>query len=505
MISQSLLSLWSRYREKERADVLPASFWDVSALLVFPNLYPVGVSNLGFQTVYRLLNAIPGVSCDLLYLPDPEVQEEVASGRELCSFYLGRTPMEFDVVLFSVSFENDLTNVVKLLRWMGIPPVASDRDGRYPLLVAGGIVPSANPEPFAPIFDVIALGEAEGLVEELVGCVADAPSKRALLEKLSFHPCLYVPSVCELEEGTFLVPRVEKVRARWEAFTKEGNASCIVSPLSSFGASYIVEVSRGCPRMCKFCLSCHIYRPARFVEGSTVKRRILSSPVERVGLLGTSVSDHRGLAGVLSELLGDYSFTFSSVRVDAPEEFINAMEASGARTVTFGIEAATFRLRKFIGKPIPDELILERFKGLSGRFDTLKLYFMVGLPGETGEDVEAFGPFLEAASSAFGGRVVVSLAPFVPKPLTPFEREAFEEVSSLKAKIRAVRRLVSRIPGVRLHHELPKWSRLQALISRGDRRVGLYLAGRIKRLDGGCYLSRIPEEEALPWDFLRAF
>ncbi len=504
MISRKLLQLWQHLREGERRLVEPSSGWSLSILLVFPNYYSVGVSNLGLQTVYRVLNQHPGFVCDLVYLPEEPYQVELDAGAELVSLYLERTPMEFDVILFSISFENDLLNVVKLLKYMRIPVLSEERDDSHPLVVGGGVVPTANPEPFAPIFDLIYLGEAEVGLVEILEMWADAPERKKFLEKVKDLPWAYVPSVVELDDsGPFWVPSgLEKKRAYSKNFPVEGNFSVIISKKSTFPDTHIVEVSRGCPRRCKFCLSSHLIRPVRFVETQRILELARESPSKKIGLLGTAVSDHRGLRRVVEEA-SDLTFTFSSIRVDAHPSLFDALRRSGAKSIALGIEAATERLRSLIGKPIEDDLIVERARELSGCFETLKLYFMVGLPFEEEEDVEALGSLLEKIRKVFEGRISLSVAPFVPKPFTPFEREPFLDLSVIKARLKRMKKEALRFRGVFFNHDLPRWSKIQALISRGDRRVGLHFAGRQRKLDEHLYLSRIPSEVRVPWEFVR--
>lgn len=194
------------------------------------------------------------IVCDVLYYPDEDVIPHLEQGYELCSFYTERTPREFDAIFFSISFENDLVNVVRLLGWMGIQQLSEEREEEDPFLLCGGIVPTSNPESFAPIFDAIFIGEAEESLPKLVEILADSATKEATKKKLDELDFVYVPSFVEVEEsGGILVPKgVNKVRSYWSDFSCKGNASCVLSEYSTFKDAYIVEVSRGCPRRCKF-------------------------------------------------------------------------------------------------------------------------------------------------------------------------------------------------------------------------------------------------------------
>ncbi len=430
--------------------------------------------------------------CDVMYYPDDEILPDIEAGQELCSFYLEKTPSEFDVILFSVSFENDLLNVIRLLRLMRLPILAGERDESHPLIIGGGIVPTANPEPFAPFFDALFLGEAEAGLDGVIELYGDADSRGSFLEKVAKFKFVYVPLLESPKD-------CKKVRAFWKDVVNEPTCSCVVTPFSSFGESFMVEVSRGCPRRCNFCLSSYVCRPVRFVSVEAIKNAIEKRPVNKVGLLGTSVSEHKRLPDLIARYR-DVEFSFSSIRIDAKEQFFNVLRHSGARTLTFGIEAASQRLREAIGKPVPDELIFERLKVLSSDFEAVKLYFMVGLPGEEDGDISAFDVFLKKAKGVFKGRISLSIAPFVPKPFTPFEREPFAGQSQLKSKIKRIKKIASQFKGVNVNYDLPKWSEVQALISCGDRDVGFYLAGIKKKIDKERYLSR--KEGTLPWRFI---
>ncbi len=508
MISRRVLNRWRFYRESEKREIYPSQGWEVSVLLVFPNVYTVGVSNLGFQTIYRVLNEAQGVSCDLLYLPEDRDLMECESGFELVSFYLERTPLEFDVILFSISFENDLLNVIKLLKLMRIPVLSSEREETHPVVGAGGIVPTANPEPFAPFFDFIILGDGEDITPQILKAFSASSEKKNFLEEVSYWETIYVPSKYTIKEGLFSISIPKNnlpyplKRYIYKDFIKKGNSSVIKTPFGVFGDIDIIEVSRGCPRRCFFCLSSYLHKPVRFVKTRVVEEMVEGSSSFKIGFLGTSVSEHRGLVKVIKKF-PQKIFSFSSIRVDAHSIFIEAVRSSGSRTITFGIEAATERLREKIGKPIKDELVVERLSQLSNFFETIKLYFMVGLPDETDEDIEAFSDFIsKIISKSQKINFTISISPFVPKPHTPFERAPFDGVGNIKTKITRIRKALSSFKRIKVTYDLPKWAKIQTIISRGDRKVGLYLAGHLKGLDLTPYLSCIPSGVIVPWSIV---
>ncbi len=533
MICRALASRWDELLALEEGEKLCTRGWDLSLLLYFPNLYRVGMANMGFQSVYRMANTMSGVACDRCFLPDPSLQPPLDKGEELVSMELKQTPREFHILAFSVSFELDLLNVVRLLLWSKVPPLARERGGNDPLVIFGGIVPSANPEPFAPMADVVVVGEGEETFPSLLRVLLDEGGTRnpGLFRRLAQIPGVYVPHLYEPRFDAF--GRFVSVEAQadvplpvtwsfWRGFAEEGNTVSLVTPESSFSRAYLVEVSRGCPHLCKFCLSSHICRPLRVVS----RRRLLGyleAPYGRLGFVGTSLSHHPHLAeAVEGAVAKGKGVTFSSLRVDSPLPILKVVSQESGR-VTFGIEAATERLRGGIGKPFPQDFIMERLLYcVENGAEVLKFYFMVGLPGETDEDLEALVAFpkkLLHLCKKLGlsrPRVHISLAPFVPKPHTPFQWCVMETRDSLKEKMRRVETGLRGARGVTVTWEGPKWSLLQGLISRGDRKVGEALVRAWTSFEGNWsralkfynvspdyYLHRErTREEPFPWEIV---
>ncbi len=531
MICRTLASRWDYFLAKEEGGALCKKGWGLSLLLFFPNLYRVGMANMGFQSIYRLANQVPDVACDRCFLPEPQIQPFLDAGEELVSMELKQTPREFHALAFSVSFELDLLNVVRLLLWSRVSPLAREREDGDPLVIVGGIVPSANPEPFAPLADVVVVGEGEEVFPRLLEVLKEEGPGRdpGLLKRLAQIPGVYVPAFYTPRYDTFgryLSMEVEEDLPlpvewnHWSGFSSLGNEAAVVTPESSFPGAYLVEVSRGCPYLCRFCLSAHVYRPMRMVSRDRVMDYV-KTPHDRIGFVGTSLSHHPHLVDAVEKaVVRGKSATFSSLRIDSPLPLLKVVIKESKRA-TFGIEAATERLRRLIGKPLGEELVMDRLLYcVEEGAEVLKLYFMVGLPGERNEDLEALVAFPKRLFHLCkqGGlaipRISLSLAPFVPKPHTPFQWEAMETREELRRRLKMVESGLRRVKGVTVTWEGPKWSILQGLISRGDRKVGeaLVLAwtdfgGNWSRALKYCnlsvdyYLHRGREEaEPFPWE-----
>ena len=487
----------------------------VSFALVYPNTYAVGMSNLGFQTIYRHLNALPDVVCERVFLPDPEdLPEYQRTGTVPFSLESKRPLAEFDLVGFSITYEGDYINTLRLLRMAGIPLRAGDRRPEDPMVLMGGVCAFANPEPIAPFMDFVVVGEGEEIVGEIVAAYREAYGdtslsdrrREALLEKLTPIPGIYVPgryAVAYRDDGTIADVRPEDAapavvtKRRLKKVDEFRTISLLRTPNAEYGHLALLEVGKGCGRGCRFCLEGQIYRPVRHRSLETLRETVreIKKDSNRVGLVGACVSDYPwigGLMGVLAE--EGVEVSISSIRADSlTEELVSSLKRGGHRTLTVAPEAGTERLRHVIRKDISDAQLddacdLVRSHGIPN----LKCYFMIGLPTETDEDVEAI-PRLAArllerlrAPSRQGepfGRLTLSISSFVPKPWTPFQWAAFDSVSRLEAKLRTIKAGVRRLYNVRVLHENPREAYLQALLARGDRRVG-DLIERAARLDG---------------------
>jgi radical SAM superfamily enzyme YgiQ (UPF0313 family) len=487
----------------------------VSFALVYPNTYAVGMSNLGFQTIYRHLNALPDVVCERVFLPDPEDLPEYRRTVAVPFSLESKRPLtEFDLIGFSITYEGDYINTLRLLRMAGIPLRPAERRPQDPMILMGGVCAFANPEPVAPFMDFVVVGEGEEIVGEIVAAYREAYGaaplaarrREALLDRLTPIPGIYVPhryQIAYRDDGTIAsveagagAPAVVRKR-RLTKVDEFRTISLLRTPNAEYGHLALLEVGKGCGRGCRFCLEGQIYRPVRHRSLETLRETVreIKKDSQRVGLVGACVSDYPwigGLMGVLAE--EGLEVSISSIRADSlTEELVSSLRRGGHRTLTVAPEAGTERLRHVIRKDISDAQLdeacdLVRAHGIPN----LKCYFMIGLPTETDEDIEAI-PRLAArllqrlrVPSRQGepfGRLTLSISSFVPKPWTPFQWAAFDPVSRLEAKLRTIKNGVRRLHNVRVLHENPREAYLQALLARGDRRVA-DLIERAARLDG---------------------
>jgi radical SAM superfamily enzyme YgiQ (UPF0313 family) len=524
-VSAQLTDEIGTFRKKWK-DQLPVA-------LIYPNTYPVAVSNLGFQLVYTLLNQLEGVVCERFVYPEQH--------EPLRSLESSRLLSDFPLVFGSISFEHDYPRLAAMLAAGGLAPFAADRHPQVcagnPLVVLGGVGVFMNPEPLALFADLMVIGEAEpvlALLMERLQRFALVPRRDLLTEIAATLPGCYVPGLYQFRydpqgavEGVDIAPGMpERVRKVIASQMAQAAHSTLLSPEAELGM-YMVELGRGCSRGCRFCAAGYIYRPPRLWPAEAVLAGLADRPpqMDRIGLLGMEMASAETV-----DIIGAYlqnhgcSLSFSSLRADRiSEHTLELLAASQLKSVAIAADGCSERLRRLINKGLSEEDLLSAAERLVGAgIFHLKLYVMIGLPTETREDLEELIRLvdrLQARILPIGrerGRVsqlTLSINCFVPKPWTPFQYCAFgglddEEASqgrlepalaALKEKIRVLRRGFAHAANLQLKFDHPDQALQQAVYSRADRRIGPAL------LDIGT--GRFPFRQALrrhgldPWQF----
>jgi radical SAM superfamily enzyme YgiQ (UPF0313 family) len=513
--------------------------WPIA--LIYPQIYPVAMGNLGFQVIYRLLNAAPGLVCERAFLPSPEEwQEHRRTRTPLLTLESQRPLTDFAALAFSISFEADYPYVLEILAGAGLPRLSAERGPGDPLVLAGGVATFLNPEPLAPFVDAFFLGEGEaGALDFFRLLAAGGPTREraALLTELAAAvPGAYVPAGYQPRyggDGTLaaFAPRPgypERVTApHLPELGPSPTHSHLLAPLSEWGEMFLVETGRGCSRACRFCAAGFVYRPPR--ERSLedlwpqVEQGIRAQ--RKVGLVGAAVSDHPAVKELCRKILSAGGrLGISSLRADSVDsELFQLLAQGGVRSVALAPEAGSERLRRVLNKGLTQEDLARAVLALSASgLPQLRLYFMVGLPTETVEDVAEIPRLVrylehrvvkESAGQRRLGLITLSLSSFVPKPFTPFQWTPFAGIAELKKRLKLVSREFHGVKAVRVHTDLPKWAYVQALCARGDRRVGdILLAARDQGWNRALTESPVnPDfftlrerrpDELFPWDFI---
>ena len=529
---------------------------DIRWALAFPDVYEIGMSNLGLAILYDLLNSRDGVLAERVYAPWVDMEAAMrAAGLALFSLETRHPLAEFDVIGFSLPYEQLFTNLLNMLDLAGLPVLAVERDERDPLVIAGGGA-VYNPEPLTDFVDAFALGEGEELVFDITAVVREAKrtgaTRDVLLRRLAEIPGVYIPRFYDVSyhlDGTIAgvepaVPEAQMpVRKRIAAKLPPPVTRPVVPYIDTVHNRATVEIQRGCTRGCRFCHAGMVYRPVRErpVEEilEAVESLIANTGFEEVALLSLSSSDYSQIERLVAELVARHSdrhlsVSLPSLRIESVSvALMEQLQVTGRRSsFTFAPEAASERLRNAINKPIADQDLLAVVEQVYSRgWKTIKLYFMIGHPTQTLDDVAAIADLatrVRAAGRLILGRkaqVNVSVSTLVPKPHTPFQWVPLADEAEIRAQQEHLRENL-RGPGLKLSWNHYQETLLEAVLSRGDRRLGpvIHRAWQLgARFDGwsdqfkveawreafretgleiGFYTRGRTLDEILPWDHI---
>lgn len=503
---------------------------EFSVAWFYPNTYTVGMAGLGYQLVFRLLDADEDVSVlrGFTDMEEPGVGDAAILG-------------------FTLSWELDYANIVSILRKHNIPVSAKDRNEDHPLVFGGGPVLTANPEPFADIFDVVLLGDAEVAVPSFLAAFREArklTSRRDQLLSLANSDGIYIPQFYDVEYLTekgylgpvaAIQPTDDGVPAlpRKKIFSPPADYvahSIVLSPDSAWGNMFLVEVVRSCPQECRFCLASFLTRPFRATNVDTLMGAIELGlkHTNKIGLLGPSVTEHPRFDEIASRLRGreDLSLSIASVRADTlTQEILSTLASLGQKSVTIAIESGSERLREIMKKNLSETEILHAVNLVEAAgLESIKFYGIAGLPHETQEDLdETIRLMTQLKKKHKKLRFVLGISSFVPKAQTPFQWNGRDR--DCGKKLEYLRKNLSKI-GIDVRPESHNWSDIQALLSRGDRRLHPILKS-VEENSGNLgawkkaikeaaqndpslppvrdfYIYRdIPRDEVLPWSHLQ--
>ena len=531
--AQQLLSLERGHGRRSVGDRL-------RVVLAFPNTYYVGMSNLGVQTVHHLFNLEDGVSCERVFLPPKQELRALLSSRTPLVTLDTQTPVsDFDVLAFTVSFEWDYVNILTMMRLAGMPVYASERTDRHPLVVLGGAVTFLNPEPLAPFVDVVTAGEGEALIPPLVSAVS-ATDRRSALRRLATLPGFYVPTLYRVSyDDKGVVKPYQATEREVPLFVPKAAVKTIddidppctriFTPQTAFGSRFLIEVVRGCAKLCRFCWAGYNYLPVRAFSTDRILSLAESAKphANRVGLVSIALCDHPDIEEILERLLAlDYTISPASLRLDdLTPQIVQLLHQSGERTVTIAPETGSDRLRRVINKVVTNAQILDKADLIfSSGIENLKLYFMLGLPTETDEDLVAIRDLVVqlrdrmlkyARRRGRPGRIVGSVNPLVPKPGTSYQWLPMTSPAIVASRTKRLKGLLSGLDHVYLSIKSERQSFYQALLSLGDRRVAPVIdaaaqnggdwrrAAETADVDPEFWVFRDrSQDEVLPWDII---
>jgi radical SAM superfamily enzyme YgiQ (UPF0313 family) len=454
------LSYWRKNLKPLLADEIGTIYRQAPTrvALCFPNKYSVGMASLGLQVIYRMFNQEEHFACERAFLPD-DIDAFKAMREPLPMLESGEPVGYSDIMAFSVSFELDITNIIRFLELSNLNPWRTERDESDPVVIIGGPLTSSNPYPLAPFADVICIGDGEMIVPIIAEAYRESSNRTEFLEMLEGRPGIFLPDRDVAEPMWATAPK-EKLPAY----------SQIVTPNSELSNMFLVEAQRGCPRPCTFCLARTMYGPNRNNEADDLLACI-PDWVKKVGLVGAALSDFKHtkhVGRVLTER--GVKLGVSSIRADTvDEELAQILRDGGLRSFTVASDAASQRLRDWMKKGISEEDLI-RTAEISKRlgFSGLKVYMMIGLPPENDDDITELIEFSRRLSKI--AKVAMGISPFVPKRHTPHHSDPFAGVDVIEKRFKRIQKELRR--DLELRNVSAKWAWVENVIARGGAEVG---------------------------------
>ncbi len=427
--------------------------------LCYPSSYDIGMSSLGYQTIYREIHLHPEAAAERAFLPDDPAAYR--TGRTAVFSYEEETPLaDFPVLAFSVSYELEIPGIFEILDLCGIPLLREERTSRHPLILMGGPLTNSNPVPLAPFSDLIILGEGEELIHTFLDAALSL-DRAELLEQFSGRPGCHVPGRTAVLPSIAKAPD-DRLPARSQIITKN----------TVLRSMFLIEPERGCSRGCTYCVMRRTTNGGMRLVGPEDVLRFIPPYARRVGLVGAAVTDHPHIKEVVRRILeSGRQVGISSLRADRLDaEFVELLARGGYRTLTTASDGASQRLRNFVDRKTSEEHLL-RAAALARQFKLkrLKLYELIGLPGESAADIDELVRFARELARVIP--LSLGVSPFVAKRNTPLDGTPFEPIQALEAKMERMR---AGLKGdVEVRPTSPRWAWVEYMLSQGDERAGL--------------------------------
>lgn len=509
--------------------------------LAFPNVYHVGMSNLGFHVIYEQIVKQSNFGCQRFFMPESSLLSEYErTDTPLLSIEKQERLRSFDVAAFAISFEMDYLYFLKMLLMSDVPIKQSDRSDKDPLIIVGGPCATFNPEPIADFVDAFIIGEGEEVVIHVLNQIYEAQRnsipRQEILKQLAALKGVYIPSLYrpiyeddhKLVENRPLPGAPNKIRRQWISNLDDYPARmAIITDHTEFREMFLLEVARGCGRHCRFCMAGYCFRQPRSRSLASLKNDIQLAKKfrQKVGLVGAALSDYPEIDELCQYILSEgMKLSVASLRADSlTANLANALAKSGHRTITLAPEAGSERMRRVINKGLSEEDLHRAIDlVLAAGIPNLRYYIMVGLPFETDKDVEAIvqlaiTTLARMREKGSKGKLTLSINPFIPKPFTPFQWLPMAQQKVVKDRLKYIRQALKSYKAIEVLVESTKEAYIQGVLARGDRRIGLVLsqvaqkgswsawksALKSQEIDEAFYLYRErSSDEILPWSHL---